>query len=173
MGLMEWTAILGNVGEFLGSIAVLATLLYLAMQMRQNTQAMRSTAQREILRILADHDWDITRDPELAGMMQRWMSGELPSDPVESARFGCWMRAYTRRMEIVFKEDELGLAGHRAWERLEQFTSTVFRLPGFREFWISDKHMYDPDFARAIDSAVGSELGVTSWLKGGATGSPR
>ena len=34
MTLME----LGALGEFLGSIAVLATLIYLAVQLRQNTQ---------------------------------------------------------------------------------------------------------------------------------------
>ena len=31
---------LGALGEFLGSIAVLATLVYLAMQIRQNTRTM-------------------------------------------------------------------------------------------------------------------------------------
>jgi hypothetical protein len=37
---------LGDLGEFIASFGVLATLIYLAIQMRQNTQALRlNTAQ--------------------------------------------------------------------------------------------------------------------------------
>ncbi len=35
---------LGALGEFFGSIAVLATLVYLALQTRQNTMAIRGSA---------------------------------------------------------------------------------------------------------------------------------
>ena len=33
---------LGNIGEFLGALAVLISLVYLAIQIRQNTQTVRS-----------------------------------------------------------------------------------------------------------------------------------
>jgi hypothetical protein len=35
--------LLGNYGEFLGAIAVVVTLVYLAGQLKQNTNALRST----------------------------------------------------------------------------------------------------------------------------------
>lgn len=38
MSLLELTALLGNLGEFLGSIGVLATLIYLALQVRQSKE---------------------------------------------------------------------------------------------------------------------------------------
>ncbi len=41
---IEISQLLGNYGEFLGSIAVFATLAYLAVQVRQNTKAERRTA---------------------------------------------------------------------------------------------------------------------------------
>lgn len=44
MGLVEWTAVLGNVGEFPGAIAVVVTLALLVCQMRQNTRAIESQA---------------------------------------------------------------------------------------------------------------------------------
>lgn len=43
MNIME----LGALGEFVGSIGVIATLIYLALQIRQNTQMPRRQAQRE------------------------------------------------------------------------------------------------------------------------------
>ena len=35
--------LLGNYGEFVGAIAVVATLAYLAAQIRQNTRAIKAT----------------------------------------------------------------------------------------------------------------------------------
>ena len=40
---MNWEAI-GAVGETVGALAVLVTLVYLAMQIRQNTKAVQAAA---------------------------------------------------------------------------------------------------------------------------------
>ena len=39
---------LGSIGEFVGSIAVLVTLIYLATQIRQNTQSVRMSSHHRI-----------------------------------------------------------------------------------------------------------------------------
>ena len=39
---------LGNLGDFIGGIAVVVTLLYLAAQIRQNTSALRTASRQEI-----------------------------------------------------------------------------------------------------------------------------
>ena len=44
MDLMEITQLLGNLGEFLGAFAVLATLLYLAIQVRDASRAAKFAA---------------------------------------------------------------------------------------------------------------------------------
>jgi len=55
MSLVETTQILGNVGEFVGAIAVVVTLAYLAVQVRHgreateiNTNQLKGEAIREI-----------------------------------------------------------------------------------------------------------------------------
>ena len=45
---MSWDAI-GAVAELLGAFGVIASLVYLANQMRQNTRAMRASAYQEVL----------------------------------------------------------------------------------------------------------------------------
>ena len=44
---MNWEAI-GAVGEILGALAVFASLIYLARQIRQNTQMMKSTVRQQL-----------------------------------------------------------------------------------------------------------------------------
>jgi len=43
---MNWDAI-GAVGEILGALAVFASLIYLALQIKQNTQSLRASAKHE------------------------------------------------------------------------------------------------------------------------------
>ncbi len=73
MSIME----LGALGEFVGAIAVVATLVYLAIQIRQNTRAMeeskrlalaqtyqmRADALQEMLVRAADSGTDASRSP--------------------------------------------------------------------------------------------------------------
>jgi len=42
---------LANLGEFIGGVAVLATLVYLAIQVRQNTRSLQATRHQESLRM--------------------------------------------------------------------------------------------------------------------------
>lgn len=44
MTVIEWSQVVGNLGEFLGAIAVVVTLIFLTSQMRQNTRALRANA---------------------------------------------------------------------------------------------------------------------------------
>ncbi|NKC01241.1 MAG: hypothetical protein GKR90_22470 [Pseudomonadales bacterium] len=49
MDIQSTAELLGNLGEFIASIAVLITLIYLAVQIKQNTKAMHVTARGHIV----------------------------------------------------------------------------------------------------------------------------
>lgn len=40
---------LGNLGDFVGGIAVVITLIYLAVQVRQNTSALKAASWQEVV----------------------------------------------------------------------------------------------------------------------------
>ena len=50
---MNWEAI-GAVGEIVGAIAVIATLAYLAIQVRQNTNSVQGAAELEASKQFTD-----------------------------------------------------------------------------------------------------------------------
>ena len=66
MNLIDTAQLLGNFGEFVGAIAVVATLAYLAVQIRQNTKSAKaltytatSTGWQDLLLKLSEADLDI------------------------------------------------------------------------------------------------------------------
>ncbi len=74
---------LGALGELLGSVAVLATLVYLALQTRQNTMAI--TAQLDSARIIAVQNQNLTA--ATSSELQEALNGDRVEPlPIEQAR---------------------------------------------------------------------------------------
>lgn len=149
---------LGALGEFFGAIAVFATLLFLAMQVRfarrtaEDTSAvMRSQGMREIL-------FKLSEDPELSLVYARGLNTEV--DEV--------LRGYERTDPDVVRFVNLCLAAlvtlQASWQtdRSERGrTLTVSRLgwqmerPGCRAVWalFREVHFYE-DFRAEVDALI-------------------
>ena len=74
---MNWEAI-GAVGESLGSVAVLVTLIYLASQVRQSNHLARFNATKEIVNQFNQLNQLVATDADLRKLLAK--SGELSSD---------------------------------------------------------------------------------------------
>ncbi len=75
---MNWEAI-GAIGEVGGAIAVVATLIYLARQIRESTQATRITAYHQATEQLWSVGVAVSKDSELAEILARTFAGGIDS----------------------------------------------------------------------------------------------
>ena len=57
---------LGNMGEFVGAIAVIATLIYLTVQIRQNSRSISTAAYNEVLAQTFDLNLRLAQDSEFS-----------------------------------------------------------------------------------------------------------
>ena len=57
---MNWEAI-GAIGELVGAVGVIATLAYLAVQIRQNSQAVRSSTRSDIAKTQMEINFILAR----------------------------------------------------------------------------------------------------------------
>ena len=60
---------LADLGEFIGGVAVLVTLVYLAAQIRQNTKVVATNTQSGIFESWAALASDVVRDPAVAALI--------------------------------------------------------------------------------------------------------
>ena len=77
---MNWDA-MGAIAEALGALAVLLTLLYLAIQMRQTNSSSRFSASKEIWNQFNDLNKLVTTDSTLRQVLSK--EGELSADEQE------------------------------------------------------------------------------------------
>ena len=90
MTLMDTAQLLGNFGEFVGAIAVVATLLFLSFQVRQGARAQHSaTLQSWVGATGVNNEMLVTSDILQVAMKARGGLKEL--DETERARFTFFM----------------------------------------------------------------------------------
>ena len=129
---MNWDAI-GTIAEVAGAIAVVVTLLYLAIQIRQSTSATRAGTSAYIDSALARTVGPLRDDPGFAAV---WLKGckDLNSlDEIERLRFTSHLLDMLNLAEHVHQVEKQGLSGthidYISW------VSLLYRdNPGIRSF---------------------------------------
>ena len=131
MTLLELSEIFGNFGEFVGAIAVVVTLVYLTLQIKQNTNATMA----QIYQARSDSGQQqalvIAQSTELSAIMKKMRSDEgfvdtsklelLDEAEMEQLR---WLQtSFRARIDNVFYQHQQGFLDKEFYE--DQFESTV------------------------------------------------
>ena len=67
---------LGNIGEFIAAIGVIASLIYLAVQIRQNTRTLRGTFHDSSVNRIQTWQLALVSDPVLISLFNRFLQGD-------------------------------------------------------------------------------------------------
>ena len=131
---MNWEAI-GAVGEILGAIAVLFTLIYLAFQVRQNvklTKALiRESRTDSSHRVLSD----FREESEL-------LFKETNLTEPENFRLEMIYRALFRDWEAYAYQHDQGLLEESEWDPIREAQKNVFKNEIARKTWAQVKPSY-------------------------------
>ena len=135
MSWIETTALLGNLGEFVGSVAVLVTLLYLATQVKQGREAIQRNQQIVLSQVhQARTDTRVNLNMALASietpaMHQALHDATKVNDLTEEerAKLNRVVSATIAVVDNVLYQDELGLIDSEALVRGSQIIEAQFR----------------------------------------------
>ena len=172
MDIME----LGAIGELVGGVAVIGSLIYVGLQVRQsNTQSRR----REEMEYAESHRAQ-SRDgntlliqltePDLSSVFRRGLNDFSSITKDEQGQLDCWLSAYTIHTESVEFVVEGGLIDSSLAERWHLFLVSVIKSPGGALWWKTTKARFHPVFVQLIDElAAGADsppavTDSTPWL---------
>ena len=155
---MDWQ-MLGGVGEIVGAIGVIATLGYLATQVRHSRLESQSRDEWDVLKLQSGLLSDIAVDADLAQIFRRGLAADPGLSPDEWLRFRALILQFA---DIWGRQIELENAGQR--ERREGFDARrreIAASPGFKMWFEQRKHWLNADL-RAILEQESAMPGVVS-----------
>lgn len=150
--IMNWEA-LGAIGDLVGAAAVVATLLYLAVQIRQNNSSQRVAAKQEMTRQFADFIDFLVLNPELESLQDRGLAGEKLSKD-EFSTFSRIMAKATWYFSVMHFQYRLQGLDSGDWEESRSLIAFYCSTPGYQNFWASRERAHGPEFLRYIDEEI-------------------
>ena len=116
---------LGSLGELIGSVAVLATLVYLALQTRQNTLAIAAQVDAARMNISMSLNMAIASSDGILDAMVDDKS-ETSTNTVNSERLDCIWRMSMLNFQWQFIHGRRGLLPTRSDEQMAQAVRSFF-----------------------------------------------
>ena len=147
---MNWEAI-GAVGEIVGAVAVVGSLLYLATQIRTQTRDSKLAAVRELTANLME-SYAPLLDPQLAEV---WTRGAKDFDKLadsEKAQMIAFLQIYFRALESAYYQaNESGLDS-RIWDGIIRHTGSLLATSAVERIWQARKRSYSEEFQAFVDN---------------------
>ena len=142
---------LGNLGEFVAGLAVVVSLVYLAIQIRQNTSAVRNSAYHEAIRDQAAGMDQLNSD---AGLNRIWYEGlrdfgALSQD--EQRRFATYATSVLRRYENLLYQTHHGAIDPHAWVGVAEQLKFAFAQRGMVVWWRRAKNLFSPELVEFVE----------------------
>ncbi len=155
MDLMSTAQLLGNFGEFFGAVAVVATLIFVGIQVRQSTAASRLSGSQAAM-----HSWitvslaTVNSEP----LRRAHYTGLYPelkaavSDDDDYAIMTAFLNAGIKAVESNYLQWRAGNLSDELWHGYRATLTMSFTLNRyFNQFWDFSRLNYSPEFRAVVD----------------------
>lgn len=149
---IDWNA-LGGAGEFLGAIGVIISLLYLAVQVQQNTKSVRSSTYQALVDSAQDFALLLGSDPEIASTFTRGLADEDLSRQ-EQAQFTWLFHVIIRQVENGHFQAMSGAMDPELWEGWTGTLRGIVGSPGGRRMWSSVRPRLRASFVQFVEREI-------------------
>ena len=139
---MNWEAI-GAIGEILGAAAVFVTLVYLAMQIRQNTASMTTSVYESAMGGFNELNQTLISNLELASIHRRALYDPDSLNDDELFVFNFILRVYLNHVYKLFRLYQRGVFPEEEWRiAASEANDVIFSRELGRNF-MENNHYYD------------------------------
>jgi len=153
---MNWDAI-SAIGENVGALAVVISVLYLAYQVKQNTRHSQAFTQRDIIRDIHGHQAQIRENPRL---IRYGFSAfdEMTDD--DKLVVNTYFNELVSTFESTLRLNNAGLVDPTVFSGHRGFLLAALQTPGGRQWWIGIKGLFSADIRSYIETEIEREINL-------------
>ena len=144
-----------DIVELVGLIVIVGSLVFLIVEVRQNTKAMHSASYQSVLNILNEQDMSLATSAELNRIV---MIGEsTPEDLTdeELSRFTRFALTRLGQLEFAYLSFTNETISDVDWAAIQPFVQFTMCIPGFRAIWTEyGDDAYSPVFNRFVENEI-------------------
>ncbi len=150
MTIQDW----GAIGELVGGVAVIVTLIYIALQIRQNTRTIRLSTGYSNTKEFRDMFAALAENSGLSELIHKAANDATSISGAEKMRFYSFNNNFTRACENAYIQSTQGVLDPKHWAGMKRMMIDFTHMPGFREYWLNRKHWHSEDFQHFMDAEI-------------------
>ena len=170
MSLGAWAAI----AEIIGALAVVVTLVYLAVQVRHskealdaNTKAIRGQAISDVTRNVQEHMHMVVQGQDMATALQKLASDDS-LDPHNALLMDFFLTAVFVARQNEYFQWKQGLLDESVFRSLHHIIFSVLETQGGQNWWQHEgQRLVAPEFVEFVDQIFGERTSesLSSWKR--------
>ena len=130
---MNWEAI-GAIGEVVGAAVVGVTLIYLIIQVKQNSVSINANITQANIAAFNELNALLASDEELSAILEKGTDHPQTLSESENRRFTWLMRSYLNLYLNLFDQYRQGTCSPELWDRHALELSIIAPSPGIKAF---------------------------------------
>ena len=142
---------LANIGQVIGAVAVVISLIYVAMQIRQNTNAVRAATAQSVHEHFASWYHLLASDASLSQIAVDGLKNYNGLTETNKARFISLFMAFLSYSQNAFLKWKQGLLAPPLWMGWEQLLMNLTNAPGGKMFWKERGYLFGEEFRRHVE----------------------
>lgn len=149
---MNWEAI-STVLQILGTFAVFASVIYLAIQVKQNSKIAKSAVRHSVTEtIMAPPNNFIQSETFCKAFISKLNKESLTPEQSLQLQVYCYMTlkswenmSYQFRSKMILEEE---------WTPLRNNLKLIMKIPQYQEYWEREREIYQSTFCDLIDTIL-------------------
>ena len=140
--------------QIVAAIAMIASLIFVGFQLRQNTEQVRIASVQTYYDIMRDHLDPAVNNPEF---MEIFLKGFVDLDKltvIERSRLYAYYSQTTKGYQVLHFQHGKKVLENELWESAQNHLADMLVSEAYLEFWKTRKHHYNIKFQEFVDDLI-------------------
>ena len=142
------------VGEIIGVVVIILSLIYVGQQVRQNTQAIQVSSTQSFTDTWITFTSNLSQSPHLADILHRGLSEGSSLKGAEIVQFYAFLGQAFAAYQSFYFQWKRGVLDNGLWSSYRHAISDVLTNPGAAKWWQFRHHWYVQEFQDHVEKAV-------------------
>jgi hypothetical protein len=150
---MNWE-MLAAIGQLAAVFVGIPSLIYLAVQIREQTKERRQSAVHALTEQWGDLTKSLHDNAETASIFLRGLHSFADLDAVSKLRFSAFFNRLINIFEGMYFSHRQGILTGSSWGAVERTMSDLIAYPGVQQWWAERRHWHTEEFSRVVDEMI-------------------
>lgn len=150
---MNWE-MLAAIGQLAAVLVGIPSLIYLAVQIREQTKERRQSAVNALTVQWGDLTKTLHDSAEFGSIYLSGLQSFEKLDAIAKLRFSAFFNRFLKNFQAMYFAHQDGILTDQIWGEIERTMADLLGYPGLQEWWKTRRHWHTEEFAGVVDAII-------------------